>query len=97
MYYAEIIPAGQDLRSPSKAHDPRRLVVRQMFRTIGEVKKSVTKRLLDNPQDVHEIVILKYRETKPNKIHGYYDWTGEKLKLNKGIDPFVHNVLYGRT
>jgi len=41
-------------------------------------------------------VILKHRETKANKIHGYYDWTGEKLKLNRGIDPFVHNVLYGR-
>jgi hypothetical protein len=97
MYYAEIIPAGEKLRALSEAHDPTRLVVRQMFRTITEAKESVTKRLLEKPQDVHEVVILKCRETKANKIHGYYNWTGEQLKLNKGIDPFIHNVLYGRT
>ena len=96
MYYAEIIPKGEKLRVLSEAHCSSRLVVRRMFKTITEVKESVTKRLLEHPQDVHEVVILKYRETKANKIHGYYDWTGEKLKLNKGIDPFIHNVLYGR-
>ncbi len=96
MYYAEIIPTGEILRVMSETHDPTRLVVRRMFKTITEAKESVTKKLLEHPQDVHEVVILKYRETKANKIHGYYDWTGEKLKLNKGIDPFIHNVLYGR-
>ena len=70
MYYAEIIPTGEKLRVMSETHDPTRLVVRRMFKTITEAKESVTKRLLEHPQDVHEVVILKHRETKANKIHG---------------------------
>ena len=60
MYYAEIIPTGEKLRVMSETHDPTRLVVRRMFKTITEAKESVTKRLLEHPQDVHEVVILKY-------------------------------------
>ena len=43
MYYAEIIPTGEKLRVMSETHDPTRLVVRRMFKTITEAKESSQK------------------------------------------------------
>lgn len=92
MYYADII-TKDDLIQEFKEE---RLVIRKMFNNIKSCKHAITQSLLAKPRDVHEVVIYKHFDTKPSRIHGYYEWTGEKLKLNKGIDPFIHNVLYGR-
>lgn len=91
MYYADII-TDDDLKSFGK----ERLVVRRMFNNIKSCKHSITQSLTAKPRKVHEVVIYKQFETKPDQIHGYYEWTGEKLKLMRGVDPFVHNVIYGR-
>ena len=92
MYYADII-TKDDLIQEFKEE---RLVIRKMFNNIKSCKHAITQSLLAKPRDVHEVVIYKHFETKRDKIHGYYEWTGEKLKLNSKIDAFVHNVFYGR-
>jgi len=91
MYYADII-TKDDIRT----FDVTRLVVRHLFNNIKSCKHSVTQSLTAKPRDVHEVVIYRSYETKPDQIHGYYEWTGDKLKLNRGVEPFVHNVMYGR-
>lgn len=91
MYYADII-TEDDLKFFGKQ---RRCAFR-LFNNIKSCKHSVTQSLLDKPRKVHEVIIYKQFETKPDRIHGYYEWTGDKLKLMRGVDPFVHNVIYGR-
>lgn len=91
MYYADIIT-----KDDIKNFDETRLVVRHLFNNIKSCKHSVTQSLIAKPRDVHEVVIYRSYETKPDQIHGYYEWTGDKLKLNRDVEPFVHNVMYGR-
>lgn len=91
MYYADIIT-----KDDTRTFNETRLVMHRMFNNIKSCKHSVTQSLTAKPRDVDEVVIYRSYETKPNQIHGYYEWTGDKLKLKRGVDPFVHNVIYGR-
>jgi len=45
--------------------------------------------------NIKEIVVLKGAMRKMPTIHGYYDWDGNKLKLDKSKPAFIHNILYG--
>ena len=45
--------------------------------------------------NIKEIVVLKGDMRKMPNIHGYYDWDGNKLKLDKSKPAFIHNILYG--
>jgi len=88
LYYANVIVKGEKQN--------KGLVMRRLYNNIKSLKKAVSQSLLDKPQDVEEVVVLRHYESKPDSIHGYYNWDGEKLVLNKGIEPFFHNVIYGR-
>ena len=91
MYYADIIT--KDDIGNRRDNSP---VVRALFNNIKSCKHAVTQSLTAKPRDVHEVVIYRRYENQNNKIHGYYEWTGEKLKLKRDVEPFVHNVMYGR-
>lgn len=66
-----------------------------VFTTIANVKDWVL-RTHDNMDYVREVCIFKIsKRTGRRKIHGYYDWDGKKLALNKGKDAWVHNMFYG--
>ena len=45
--------------------------------------------------NIREVVIIKGASGKMPTIHGYYDWDGNKLKLDKSKPAFIHNILYG--
>ena len=65
-----------------------------VFKTIANVKDWVL-RTNENMDNVREVCILKIsKRTGRTKIHGYYDWDGKKLVLNKGKDAGVHNIFY---
>jgi hypothetical protein len=45
--------------------------------------------------NIREVVVIKGASGKMPTIHGYYDWDGNKLKLDKSKPAFIHNILYG--
>ena len=96
MYYADIITKDDDFGTVSAGAEDNSPVVRALFNNIKSCKHAVTQSLTAKPRDVHEVVIYRRYENQNNKIHGYYEWTGDKLKLKRDVEPFVHNVMYGR-
>ena len=71
-----------------------RMSILPTFKTIANVKDWVL-RTNENMDNVREVCILKIsRRTGRTKIHGYYDWDGKKLALNKGKDAWIHNIFY---
>jgi len=40
-------------------------------------------------------VVIKGTFRKMPTIHGYYDWDGYRLKLDKSKPASIHNILYG--
>lgn len=71
-----------------------RMTIIPTFKTIANVKDWVL-RTNENMDDVREVCILKIsKRTGRTKIHGYYDWDGKKLALNKGKDAWIHNIFY---
>lgn len=88
MYTAQVhYKDGEDFWS-------ERMSILPTFKTIANVKDWVlrTNKDMDN---VREVCILKIsKRTGRTKIHGYYDWDGKKLALNKGKDAWIHNIFY---
>jgi len=71
-----------------------RMTIVPTFKTITNVKDWVL-RTNENMDNVREVCILKInKRTGRTKIHGYYDWDGKKLDLNKGKDAWIHNIFY---
>ena len=85
MYYADII-TKDDLIQEFKEE---RLVIRKMFNNIKSCKHAITQSLLAKPRDVHEVVIYKHFETKPSRIHGYYEWTGERNSITSTLSSIM--------
>ena len=72
-----------------------RMSILPVFKTIANVKNWVL-RNNEDMDNVREVCIMKINmRTGRTKIHGYYDWDGKKLVLNKGKDAGVHNIFYG--
>jgi len=44
---------------------------------------------------IKEVVVIKGASGKMPTIHGYYDWDGYRLKLDKNKPADLHNLLYG--
>ncbi len=44
---------------------------------------------------IKEVVVIKGASGKMPTIHGYYDWDGSTLKLDKSKSADLHNLLYG--
>jgi sugar phosphate isomerase/epimerase len=61
------------------------------------MRKAFDAKLLDHHDEaqIKEVVVLKGASGKKPTIHGYYDWDGYKLKLDKSKPAFIHNILYG--
>ena len=45
--------------------------------------------------NIREVVVIKGASGKMPTIHGYYDWDGNQLLLDKSKPPMIHNLLYG--
>jgi hypothetical protein len=88
MYYADIIERNVQGCSG--------LVARRLYNNVTSLKKAITQSLIDKPRDVAEVVVMRYYETKRDKIHGYYSWDGEALKLDQSKPVLINNILYGR-
>ena len=67
-----------------------------IYPRISDISRYMRKTL--NPSfeaQIKEVVVLKGASGKKPTIHGYYDWDGYKLKLDKSKPAFIHNMLYG--
>ena len=71
-----------------------RMSILPTFKSVANIKKWVL-RTNEDMNNVREVCILRINtRTGRTKIHGYYDWNGKTLVLNKGKDAFVHNIFY---
>ncbi len=92
--YTAQIYYKDDLDVNNIQHLTERMRILPVFKTIANVKDWVL-RTHANMDNVREVCILKIStRTGRRKIHGYYDWDGKKLALNKGRDAWIHNVFY---
>ena len=81
MYYANIIAKG-DTRYLNQP------VVCALFNNVNSCKRAITHSLTAKPRDIEEVVIYRRRRNGNHDVHGYYEWTGDKLKLKRGDIPF---------
>ena len=56
--------------------------------------KRIAERVKARGEEIHEIVLLHAK--RGGKIHGYYDWDGSKLVLDKSKDADLNNLFHGR-
>ena len=54
----------------------------------------IAERVKEQGDKIHEIVLLHAR--RGGKIHGYYNWDGSKLVLDKSKPADINSLLHGR-
>ena len=84
MYFAYVYPNSRDKHW-----------LTPIYKTIRDVE-GYLQRHPNIVEDVREVVVMKGsgRRSTPT-IHGYYDWTNSKLRLDKSKPAWVHNAFYG--
>ena len=65
-----------------------------VFTSIGAISEWVRKNV-DDKDSISEVTVLRLRADGERTIHGFYDWKGDRLRLNPTKPTFLHNVLYG--
>lgn len=56
--------------------------------------KRIAERVEARGDKIHEVVLLHAK--RGGKIHGYYDWDGSKLVLDKSKPADLNNFFHGR-
>ena len=56
--------------------------------------KRIAERVKEQGEEIHEIVLLHAK--RGGKIHGYYDWDGSRLVLDKSKPADFNSFLHGR-
>ena len=61
------------------------------------LRKAFDSKLFEHHDEaqIKEVVVIKGASGKMPTIHGYYDWDGHRLKLDKNKPADLHNLLYG--
>jgi len=77
----------------SEDYDGGRMTMSPIFSNIKQISEYVRKTTEDKSL-IDEVVILKLKSGRTS-IHGFYDWKGDRLRLNPNKPTFIHNILYG--
>jgi len=73
--------------------DERVELISPVFTRIRSISYWIWKNV-DDKDNISEVTVLRLRADGKRTIHGFYDWTGDRLRLNRETPVFVHNVLY---